>query len=545
MGTAPAVSNLGRSQSGDTPAGQRKPTVAVGCDHGGFQTKQKIVQYFTEHDYSVIDMGSSSAEPADYPIFGFRAARAVGRAQADLGVLLCRSGNGMAMAANRVPGVRAAIAGSVKLAELARRHNDANILVMGDDFMEDDAIAVLEAFLTAMPEGERHVRRVDIIKDFDRTVRSTLATHQLIVQGQSPWLDDISDTLIASGSLLNLIEEKGIRGVTSNPSIFEKAIGGGQGRYRGELAEMKRGGVSADEAYERLTTQDIKSAARLLRPIYDRTGGDDGFVSLEVLPAYAYQEEKTIEEAVRLFETLAEPNVMIKVPGTVEGIRAFRRLTAAGVNINVTLIFSRRFYNDIARAYIAGLEDRRKAGGDITRVRSVASVFVSRIDTAVDQALDALKKSETDPARLERISALVTRIAIANTRLIYDDFKSIFYGPEFASLAAAGGAVQRPLWGSTSTKNPDLPDTLYVEELIGPDTVNTIPGKTLEAMLDHGRVRGCTLEEDLDRARTDLETLGSLGIDIEHVCLDLQKAGVQSFADAFDKLFDTIQQALA
>jgi transaldolase len=366
----------------------------------------------------------------------------------------------------------------------------------------------------------------------------------MAAHGQSPWLDDISDELIASGRLGRMIEEEGLRGLTSNPSIFEKAINSGKGRYPADLARLKAQGADAQTAYERLTMEDIAAAADALLPVYDRTGGDDGFVSLEVLPSLAYEEEKSVAEATRLFAELGRPNVMIKVPGTDEGIRAFKRLTAAGVNINVTLIFSRVFYGRIARAYVAGLRERIAAGEDATGVRSVASVFVSRIDTLIDKRLEEMRAAEKDPARREKIDSILHRVAIANTKLIYQDFKSIFMGEEFADLAEAGAAVQRPLWGSTSAKNPDLPDTLYAEELIGAHTVNTLPAATLEAMIDRGRVRGATIEEDVAGARATMKTLAELGIDIEEACMKLQKDGVKSFADAFDKLFAAIQKAL-
>lgn len=520
------------------------PRIAFGADHGGFETKARLMALLKNRGYRVIDVGACDGEASDYPVFGFRVAEAIASGRADRGVLLCRSGNGMAMAANRVHGVRAAIANNATLARLAREHNEANVLVLGSDYLEEPAEAVLEAFLTAEPEGGRHARRVEIIKAYDATLASGSALHRMAVVGQSPWLDDISDSLIASGELKRLIDEAGIRGLTSNPSIFEKAINSGQGRYRRDLEKLREAGASPEAAYEKLTLEDIAAAADLLRPLHERTGGDDGFVSLEVLPAYAYDEDTTVTEAIRLFEALDRPNVMIKVPGTKEGIRAFRRLTAAGVNINVTLIFSLAFYNEIAQAYVEGLEQRLSEGLDISRIRSVASVFVSRIDSAVDKMLESIATKEPGTDRASTANGLLHRVAIDNTRMIYQDFKSLFYGDRFAGLAAAGAAVQRPLWGSTSVKDPKLRDTLYAEELIGPNTVDTLPMATVEALLDHGRIRGVTLDEDLEGGGRRLRQLAELGIDIEAVCLDLQKAGVKSFAEAFDKLFASIKQAL-
>lgn len=523
---------------------ETKPKIILGADHGGFADKRKLVARLLTLGHKVIDAGTHSEDAADYPIFAYRVAEAISRGDAELGLLLCRSGNGMAMAANQVPGVRAAIATSETLARVAREHNDANVLVLGSDYLDDSAEAIVDSFLEARPHDGRHARRLNMIKKHSEDAASDMAMHQLIAQGQSPWLDDISDMII-KGDLQKMIDEMGLRGLTSNPSIFEKAITSGEGRYRAELAEMKTSGTSAADAYEKLTTDDIAAAADLLRPVFDETGGDDGFVSLEVLPSLAAEEEKTISEAVRLFEKLARPNVMIKVPGTTAGIRAFRRLTAAGVNVNVTLIFSRVGYNEIARAYIAGLKDRQEAGGDITKIRSVASVFVSRIDSDVSKRLAPLREAESDAGKLAGLDALEHKTAIANTRLIYADFKEIFHGSEFEALAAAGASVQRPLWGSTSTKDASLSDVLYVEELIGPQTVNTIPTKTYMAFLDHGRVRGNTIEEDLPGAARQIEQLGAAGIDIEDVCADLQVAGVKSFSDAFDTLFAAIQAALA
>lgn len=516
--------------------------IAVGADHGGFETKSRLVRYLKDKGHHVIDVGSCNGEASDYPIFGFRVAEAVSWGQAERGVLLCRSGNGIAMAANRLPGVRAAIANHSTLAKLAREHNEANVLVMGSDYMDEPAETVLDTFLAAEPEGGRHTRRVDLIRAYDEMARSNGALNRMAMLGQSPWLDDISDMIIKSGRLQHLIDEGGIRGLTSNPSIFEKAINSGEGRYRHDLEKLKAEGATPEQAYERLTLEDITAVADILRPLYDRTGGDDGFVSLEVLPEYAYDEETTVREAERLFEALGRPNVMIKVPGTKEGIRAFRRLTAAGVNINVTLIFSRNFYNEIAEAYIEGLHDRLKAGKPIEHLRSVASVFVSRIDTAVDKKLGERVSAGGDKA--EKAASLLNRIAIDNTRMIYQDFKSLFYGEKFAELASAGAHVQRPLWGSTSMKNPELRDTLYAEELVGPYTVNTLPMATVDALLDHGKIRGVTLDKDLDGARARLEVLASLGIDLEAECLELQSAGVKAFADAFDNLFETVKQAL-
>lgn len=521
-------------------------TIALGADHGGYEVKEKIAARLRQEGYRVVDMGTHGTEATDYPIYGFRVAEAVGRGQADCGVLVCRSGNGMAISANKVHGVRAALADTREIARLAREHNDANVIIIGADYAREPGEEIVQAFLNGKPETGRHARRVDLIRAYEKALASSLPTHELISCGQSAWLDDISDTIIKTGQLARLVEHEGVRGVTSNPTIFEKAINSGEGRYQADLAEMKKRGLDAEAAYEALTSEDIIAACDILRPLYDATGGDDGYVSYEELPSLALDEEGAAKEATRLFfEVVNRPNVMIKIPGTDEGIRAFRLAIAAGVNVNVTLIFSRDYYQRIARAYIAGLADRLRAGGDVTRVRSVASVFVSRIDTSVDKALTALRANEVDPDRIKLIDATLHQAAIANAKMIYQDFKDIFYGEEFAELAGAGAAPQRPLWASTGVKDPALRDTLYVEELVAPLTVNTIPGPTMKALLDHGRIQPNTAEHDLEGARKHLADLKELGIDLEKICADLQTAGVKSFADSFDTLFAAIKKQLA
>lgn len=522
----------------------RTLSVAIGADHGGFEAKRELVSHLAAKGLRVVDLGASDAEPSDYPVFGFRVGEAVGRGRCDLGILLCRSGAGMAIAANKVRGVRAAVASDPNMAALVRRHNAANVLVLGADFLEVPATSVVDAFLAAEPEGGRHARRVALLDDHDRAQGSAHPSLQLRACGQSVWLDDISDMLIASGELRRLVEREGVRGVTSNPAIFEKAINSGEGRYGGELVALGREGISPGDAYERLTMADIAAAADVLRPVYDATGGDDGFVSYEVLPGHAYEEDGTFEEAVRLFRELGRPNVMIKIPATPPGVRAFRRATAAGVNVNVTLIFSRSCYEDVARAYVAGLEDRLARGEDVTRIRSVASVFVSRIDTVVDKKLVELRAGASDPDRVARIDGCLHRAAIDNARLLYGDFRALFHGDAFEVLARAGAAPQRPLWASTGVKDPSMRDTIYVEELVAPDTVNTIPGATLRALFDHGRIRPDAIGEDLEGAVRRMADLEALGIDLERVCLDLQTAGVKLFADAFDKLFEAIRTGL-
>ncbi|MBI4202533.1 MAG: transaldolase [Chloroflexi bacterium] len=354
--------------------------------------------------------------------------------------------------------------------------------------------------------------------------------------GQSIWLDSISREILESGEMERLIY-LGLGGVTSNPSIFEKAFSTGK-EYQKDLKALAKRSMSTDQAYEVLALSDIATAADLLRPTYDTADGRDGFVSLEVSPALAHDTAGTIDEAQRLFNALGRPNVMIKVPATPEGMPAVRTLISQGVNVNVTLIFSRDMYRLVREAYIAGLEDRAKAGNLVTRVASVASFFVSRIDTAVDGLLgEAIKGGK------EEVSRLLGKAAVANAKLAYQDFLETFGSYRFQHLGELGARVQRPLWASTSTKNPAYRDLLYVEPLIGRDTVNTLPPATLEALQDHGRL-GPTLEEGVEEARMTMAALEYAGVGMAAVTDKLLADGVKAFADSFDLLLANLERKL-
>jgi transaldolase len=352
--------------------------------------------------------------------------------------------------------------------------------------------------------------------------------HELAELGQSIWLDYISRSLIASGELQKLVDQ-GLRGVTSNPSIFEKAIAG-SADYDEDLNRLVRDGKSVAEIYEDLAMADIRSAADILRPVYEKSGGADGYVSLEVNPALAHDTGATIAEARRLFASLERPNVLIKVPATPAGIPAIEALIGEGVNVNVTLIFSLEQYEAVATAYIAGLEKLALAGGDVGKVASVASFFISRVDTAVDKALEEIGNTE-----------IQGKIAIDNAKIAYSRFREIFSSERWKKLATETARVQRPLWASTSSKNPAYPDTLYVDNLIGPDTVNTLPPATLDDFLDHGKV-AATVETDVDRARMRLAELAELGIDLDSITNRVLDEGVAAFAKSFEGLIASIAE---
>ncbi|HXH13550.1 MAG TPA: transaldolase [Alphaproteobacteria bacterium] len=358
--------------------------------------------------------------------------------------------------------------------------------------------------------------------------------------GQSVWLDYISRHLLGSGELQRLIDEDGLRGVTSNPAIFEKAITGATD-YRDALTALAGQSLNATALYERLAIQDIQAAADILRPVYDHTDGADGFVSLEVSPHLAYNTPGTVAEAKRLWSIVERPNLMIKVPATPEGLPAIEQLIGEGVNVNVTLLFARDVYERVTQAYIAGIERRLAQGGDVRRVASVASFFVSRIDTAVDAIIAGRLKTAQDAHERALLRSLAGKVAIANAKLAYQRYKEIFRGARWEALANKGARRQRLLWGSTSTKNPQYRDVLYVEELIGPDTVNTMPPATLEAFRDHGRPRA-SLEEDIVGAYATLEALERVGISLQEVTDTLLAEGVRLFAEPFDKMLDALAQ---
>jgi transaldolase/glucose-6-phosphate isomerase len=361
----------------------------------------------------------------------------------------------------------------------------------------------------------------------------TNAIQELRAYGQSIWYDNIRRGLLTSGELARLVG-LGVAGVTSNPTIFQKAIGETD-EYDDDLRGMTGRSDTAMLLYERLAFEDIQRAADILLPVYDRTDGADGFVSLEVPPALAHDTDSTVAEATRLFDLLGRPNVMIKVPGTPAGIPAVRRLIAAGVNVNVTLLFSVDAYDAVMDAYLAGLEDRAAAGHDLRYVASVASFFVSRVDTLVDSLLQA--RSRQGETGLDR---LMGRAAVANARIAYTHFRRAFDSERFERLALKGARLQRPLWASTSTKNPAYSDLLYVATLVAPDTVNTVPPATLDAILDHGHFTR-SLEPGIEDARRTMAELAAAGIDLRAVTDQLLAEGVKAFADSFDKLLADIQ----
>ena len=358
----------------------------------------------------------------------------------------------------------------------------------------------------------------------------------LLEFGQSPWMDYIRRDLLTSGGLKKMIQEDGLMGMTSNPTIFEKAITGSKD-YADILESPEAKKLDAKGVYEKIAIRDVQDAADIFKGVYQQTKRRDGYVSLEVSPLLANDTQGTIDEARRLWKSVGRENVMIKVPGTKEGLPAIRQLLEDGININITLLFAQSVYEQVAEIFIAALEARAKKGQDISHIASVASFFVSRIDSMIDGQIDAKLKTETDAGKRTQLTSLQGKVAIANAKLTYRKYQEIYSTPRWKALAAKGAQTQRLLWASTSTKNPKYRDVMYVEELIGADTVDTIPPATFDAFRDHGRVRP-SLTENVDEAAKVMASLEKAGISMKEVTEKLVVDGVKLFADAFKQLLE-------
>jgi transaldolase/glucose-6-phosphate isomerase len=373
------------------------------------------------------------------------------------------------------------------------------------------------------------------------TSKATNPLRALLSYGQSMWLDYIRRDLITSGSLKKMIDDDGLRGMTSNPAIFEKAIAESS-LYDDMLKSLaSRNDLDTTARYEQIAIRDIQDVADVLRPVYESSKFRDGYVSLEVSPLLALKTQETIDEARRLWKAVNRENVMIKIPGTAEGLPAIRQAIGEGINVNVTLLFAQEVYEQVAEAHIAGLEDLSKRGGNLKKIGGVASFFISRIDSLVDSMINDKLKTATDAQQQALLKSLLGKVAIANGKVTYLRYQRIFSGPRWQALAAQGAQTQRVLWASTSTKNPAYRDVMYVEELIGPDTVNTMPPATIDAFRDHGRLRN-SLTEDVAGAQNVMDNLARTGISIKEVTTKLTDDGVKLFADAFHKLLAAVEK---
>lgn len=360
--------------------------------------------------------------------------------------------------------------------------------------------------------------------------------------GQSIWMDNLSRNIIESGELKNLIAQKGIRGITSNPAIFEKAIAG-NAIYDADIEAGIRAGKSVMDIYESLVFKDIRDACDIFMPVYEQTDGLDGYISIEVPPTIAEDTESTINEAIRYYNAIGRENLMIKIPGTPEGLPAVTRVISEGINVNVTLLFSIESYVNTAWAYIEGLEARAEAGEDISKIASVASFFLSRIDSNIDDGIDAKLKSITDETVKAKLEAVKGKVAIANAKIAYQEYKKIIQSDRWKALSAKGAKVQRLLWASTSTKNPAYSDVMYVDELIGPDTVNTLPPQTIDACADHCHVDN-RVETNIEAANQLMESLKDpdINIDINKVMDELLTEGIDKFIKPFTSLMNSLEE---
>jgi transaldolase len=365
---------------------------------------------------------------------------------------------------------------------------------------------------------------------------------QLLAQGQSIWLDNITRDLLQNGTLGKMIHD-GLRGMTSNPTIFQKAIASGSA-YDAQITELNAQHKSPEAVFEGLAVTDIQEACDQFRALYDSSNALDGYVSIEVAPTLAHDTQGTLVEARRLWKAVSRPNVMIKVPGTAEGALAVKELLAEGINVNVTLLFSLQNHERVMWAYIEALEQRAASGAPIDRIASVASFFVSRVDTLVDKLLEGKIAAAGSDAEKAHLKSLMGKAAIANARLAYQRFREIFDSERFTKLKTQGAHVQRPLWASTSTKNPAYRDVIYIEQLIGPDTVNTVPDATITAVEDHGQVAR-TIDLHLDEAKSALAELQSLGIDYNAITKQLEDEGVQKFAESYAELIEGVRGKVA
>ena len=510
--------------------------VVIASDHAGFALKEAVKVFFTAEDCEVLDLGTYSLDPVDYSDYAEAVGRALRENRAERGILLCGSGVGASMAANRIPGIRAGLCHDTYSAHQGVEHDDMNVLVLGGRVIGVElARELIDAFLNARFTDEpRHRRRLAKLTALENPLRA------LQIFRQSVWLDYIRRSLITSGELRRLIDEDGLRGVTSNPAIFEKAITGSSD-YRMVLERPDVRTLDTKILYEQLAVQDIRDAADALRPVYDETARRDGYVSLEVSPLLAYDTTATLDEARRLWRAVERDNLMIKIPATPQGISAVRELIGEGINVNVTLLFDQDSYERVAEAYIAGLEAYAARGGELKQVGSVASFFISRIDTAIDTLTATRLRTGANANEISLLRDLSGKVAIANAKLTYQRFKELCSGRRWEALADQGAQTQRLLWASTGTKNPNYRDVLYIEELIGPDTVNTIPPATFDAFRDHGRPRA-SLEEDLEFAADTISTLAEVGISMKEVANKLLVEGVQLFSDAFEKLLKALEK---
>jgi transaldolase len=497
--------------------------VAIAADHAGLPMRPRVADAVTAAGHEPVLMGPASGDPVDYPLVARVLGDALASGDVTRGILICGSGAGVTIAANKLPLVRAALAPDHYTAHQMVEHDHCNVLTLGARVMGEEVAAdIVTAFVGAIPSTEpRHLRRLGEVLEFERE-RSMNAATRLHDAGQSLWLDNITRALLTGGTLAHYIADLAVTGLTSNPTIFDKAIEG-SADYDDAIRAGHADGQPGEEIFFALALDDLTRAAALLRPVWDATSGVDGWVSLEVSPRLARDTASTVKEAKTLHERAATPNLFIKVPGTPEGIPAIEELVFAGVSVNVTLLFSREHYLAAAEAYLRGLERRRDAGLELA-VGSVASVFISRWDKAVAGTLP---------------DDLADTLGVAVAGRTYKAYRDLVASDRWQALAAAGAQPQRLLWASTGTKDPVLSDTFYIHALASELTINTMPEGTLIAFADHGDV-GDLMPADGGDAEAVLARLAGAGVDVDAVAAQLQSEGADAFVDSWDSLLRCI-----
>ena len=499
--------------------------VAIAADHAGLPLRPTVADAVRAAGHEPVLYGPDTAPPEgiDYPLVAAAVADALEATDAERGVLVCGSGAGVTIAANKLPGIRAAYAADHYTGHQMVEHDHVNVLTLGARVMGPEVAAeIVNAFVNAVPSTEeRHLRRLGEILDLERD-RSLNAATRLHDAGQSLWLDNITRGLLTSGTLARYVSDLAVTGLTSNPTIYDKALAG-SADYDDQIRSLLSAGTEGEKLFFELALFDLRKAASLFRAIWDATRGVDGWVSLEVSPKLAHDTASTVEQAKALHERAATPNLFIKVPGTPEGVPAIEELISAGVSVNVTLLFSTEHYEAAAEAYLRGLERRRESGADL-EVESVASVFISRWDAAVAGKLP---------------DELRGRLGVAVAQRTYKAYRDLLASDRWQKLAAAGAKPQRLLWASTGTKDPTLPDTYYIQALASEQTINTMPEKTLLAFGAHGTV-GELLPADGGDADDVLARIGKAGIDVDALAATLQTDGADAFVKSWDDLLARI-----
>ena len=500
--------------------------IAIGSDRAGLDLKKRVTVSLVQEHHEVIDVGTDGDETSgDDRVYAEAVAEALREYRAERGIIVCGSGVGASMAANRIPGIRAGLCHDTYSAHEGVEHDDMNVLVLGGRVVGAElAHELIQAFLNARFKGEA------------RPIR-----HALQAFGQSVWLDYLRRSLIASGELRRMIEEDGVSGVVCSPAILEKAIAGGS-EYGDLVGTLEARTLDAKALYEHLAIRDVRAAADVLRSVYKATARRDGYVSLDVSPALAHDTAATTAEARRLVAAVDRRNVMIRIPATAQGIAAMRALVGEGINVNAALLFAADTYEAVVEAYLDGLEDLAGRGGDVGRLASVASVSVGRVDTAIDERIAAALEGSRNADAQRVLHALVGKAGVANARLIFQRHLELFSGPRWEALASRGARTQRVLWTSTGAKNPVYCDVLYVEELIGPGTVITMPSTTFDAFRDHGRPRA-SLTEDVDAAEETARMLAEAGVSMKDVADELLADGLRVSTDTFDRLLKAVDES--